>query len=547
MPGAAAITRRSALGLGLGAAVAACSSKGGSTNATNPGKLTHVPAYKAPPKVEGAITSDVVGVPPGYATIPAKQFTTTDAPFHAKPVSSFSIVWGNPPNKLSNNVYWQLVNAALGTKYNGIFVPFDSYDAKVATTLASGDLPDVMELLPSATSDKAILQGAFADLTDVLGGDGIKKYPNLQAIRPELWQTSAVNGRLYGIPLGLPLFDMQWSYRADWATKLGYPDAPRNPDEFLTLMSAMSKGKPAGHKTYGIGSYGGSFGSSFTILINAMFKVPNEWRHNKDGSLTNAIDTDEYEQAIQYTRKLWQAGAFHPDAISLGDQGAKTLDMFTSNQIGLIKTGIAGAMNPPYVDMFNHGVRPLVPPGANGFAVPATNGLWGRSVIPAKIGKDKNRLHEILQFYNYLAAPVGSKELTTYMWGKENVTYDLKNNFPVIRTKGAIANDVVGFAGLCAPWFYQSPAGRPAIERGVSYCEKMVQSSVGNPVSTIISPTENRLSAQLTNLQQDYINPIVTGRRPMSDLDKYRKEWHRRGGDQIIGEYRRALDKTAGH
>jgi protein required for attachment to host cells len=32
----------------------------------------------------------------------------------------------------------------------------------------------------------------------------------------------------------------------------------------------------------------------------------------------------------------------------------------------------------------------------------------------------------------------------------------------------------------------------------------------------------------------------------MSDLGKYRKEWHRRGGDQIIGELRRALDKT-GH
>jgi putative aldouronate transport system substrate-binding protein len=547
------MTRRSALGLGLGATAVAlvggCSDK--THAAASGGRLSKVPSHLAPPTVEGAIVSDVTGVPPGYVSLPHKLFRTTDAPFHgSKPVSSFSIAWGNPPNKLAKNVYWQELNAALGTAYDGIFVPFDAYDAKVATTLAGGDLPDVMELIPSATSDKAIQQGAFADLTDVLVGDGIKKYPNLRRIRPDQWQNSAVNGRIYGIPIDLPLFDMQWSYRSDWATKLGYPKAPKSPDEFLTVMSAISKGKPTGKQTYGIGGYGGSYGSSFSIFINAMFRVPNEWRLESDGSLTNAIDTDEYEQAVAFTVKLWKAGAFHPDAIALGDQGAKTLTMFTDNQVGLIKTGIAGAMTPPYVQMFARSeVQPLVPPGADGkgFAVPRTSGWYGRSVIPAKVGKDDKRLHEILQFIDFLAAPFGSRELATYMWGKDGVTYDLKNNFPVVRATGEIANDVVGFGGISEPFFYQSPGGRPAIERGVTYCEAMVRSSVANPVANIQSPTETRMSAQLTNLQADYINQIVIGRRPMSDLAKYRSEWHKRGGDQINSELRRGLDKSKGH
>lgn len=543
------LTRRSALGLGLGAAatlaLAGCGSgSGGGTNASG-GTLTKLPKYIRPPKVDGGIYSDVNGVPPGYATLPEKLFASTDAPWHGvKPVSVLQIVWGNPPSKLSDNEYWHVLNQGLGTEYAGVFVPFDAYDAKVATTLASGDMPDVMELVPSATSEKAIRQGAFADLTDVLAGDGIEKYRNLAAIRPDQWKNSSVNGRIYGVPVDLPLFDMQWMYRSDWAAKLGHPDPPTTPDEFLAVMTAISKGRPAGKQVYGIGCYGGSFGGAITIFLNAMFRVPNEWRLNKDGSLTNAIDTDEYEQAVAFTRKLWKAGAFHPDAIALGDQGAKALNMYLNDQIGFIKGGIAGGTKPPYVN--KSGSTMLVPPGdgGKGFAVPRSSGWYARSVIPAKVAKDEKRLHEVLSVIDYLWAPYGSKELAIVWWGKQGSTYDVKHGIPEVRTSGKYANDVTGFSAWTAPFFYQSPEGRAPIQRAVSYCEKMVKSSVANPCANIFSPTQNRLDAQMTNLQQDYVNQIVTGRRPMSDLKKYRSEWHKRGGDQMMREYRKGLEDS---
>jgi hypothetical protein len=50
----------------------------------------------------------------------------------------------------------------------------------------------------------------------------------------------------------------------------------------------------------------------------------------------------------------------------------------------------------------------------------------------------------------------------------------------------------------------------------------------------------------MKTLQQEYVNQIVSGRRPLSDLAAYRQEWHQRGGDQIIDELRRGLDKAGG-
>jgi putative aldouronate transport system substrate-binding protein len=549
------LSRRSALGLaaGLAAALAAggCDSTKPTAVKATGARLTKVPTYVAPPKIGGAITSAVEGVPPGYAVLPEKLLTTTKAPFTGTPpVSVLSIAWGNPPSRMSDNAYWQALNAALGTEYKGIFVPFDAYDAKVATTLASGDLPDLMELVPSATSETALRQGAFADLTDLLAGDGIKEFPNLAAIRPDQWRNSAVDGRIYGVPVDLPLADVQWWYRGDWAKQLGYPDPPASPQEFSTIMSAISKGKPGGRQVYGIGAYGGSYGGSMTMFINAMFRVPNDWRLESGGKLVPAIDTDEYEAALGYTRDLWKAGAFHPDALALGDQGAKAIDMFSSGQSGFIKTGIAGGMNAPFAGMVaqNPGMRALLPPGADGkgFAFPRTNGWYARSVIPAKVAKDERRLRQILQVLDFLWAPFGSVEDLVGWFGKEGVTYDLKDGFPVPRADAASANDVIGFAAWTAPFYYHSASGRAPIEAGVAYCEKLVKSSVENPVAGIYSAQAGRNEARMKTLQQEYVNQIVSGRRPLSDLAAYRQEWHQRGGDQIIDELRRGLDKAGG-
>jgi putative aldouronate transport system substrate-binding protein len=192
-------------------------------------------------------------------------------------------------------------------------------------------------------------------------------------------------------------------------------------------------------------------------------------------------------------------------------------------------------------------IRALLPPGADGkgFSFARTNGWYARSVIPAKLAKDETRLRQVLAVLDFLWAPFGSVEDTVCWFGKEGVTYDLKDSFPVPRTDAANANDVVGFAAWTAPFYYHSAVGREPIEEGVAYCEKLVESSVANPAAGVYSATATSSGARMSTLQQEYVNKIVTGRRPVRDLKVYREEWHKRGGDQIISELRRGLEQAA--
>jgi hypothetical protein len=56
-----------------------------------------------------------------------------------------------------------------------------------------------------------------------------------------------------------------------------------------------------------------------------MFGVPNQWRKNSDGSLTHYVETAEFTEAVAYSRKLWQAGVFHPDTPSMQQSQAQAL------------------------------------------------------------------------------------------------------------------------------------------------------------------------------------------------------------------------------
>ncbi len=551
----APLSRRAALSLGLGTAtslaLAACGGSGSGSGSGGPqkgaGKLPDPPAFVPLPKVEGAITSSVDGVPPGYVTFPEKLFTSTSAPFKGvAPVSVFQIVWGNAPTPLSGNRYWQALNEGLGTEYKAIFVPADAYDQKLSTMLASNDLPDITEMLPTPASDKAIRQGAFADLTEILSGDGVKKYENLAHIRKDQWENSSINGRIFGVPVDLPYADMQFRYRGDWAAKLGYPDVPASPEEFLTVMSAISKGNPVpGKRTWGLGAYPGAL----RIFLSGMFMVPNEYRLD-GGKLTPSLDTDEYEASLEYTAQLWKAGAFHPDALALGTQEAKAIDKFIGGELGFVKTGIAGSIYEPFVGMYakNPQIRAITPPGKDGkFTFPRTSGWWARTVIPASVGKDRKRLEEVLSVIDYLWAAYGSVERMIGSFGKEGVTYDRdKTGAPLPRSEGAMANDVIGFSSWTAPFYYYSVGGEKPIRDAVAYCEKMVQNSVPNPAAGLFSATASRQSGVLETLEKDYVNQIVTGRKPVSALAEYRAQWHKRAGDQIISELTKALDEREG-
>jgi hypothetical protein len=56
-----------------------------------------------------------------------------------------------------------------------------------------------------------------------------------------------------------------------------------------------------------------------------MFRVPQEWRLNADGTRTRYIETEQFRASLEYARKLYDAGAYHADAVTMDIQKATAI------------------------------------------------------------------------------------------------------------------------------------------------------------------------------------------------------------------------------
>ncbi|SDS68601.1 extracellular solute-binding protein [Microlunatus soli] len=543
-------SRRLMLGLSataVGGALVGCSSQ---STGSDFGKNTalKVPTHVDPPDVPGQIVSAVDGVPPGYTQLPKKLPTTTKSvPGKGGSFTTFQVNWGAPPRPKAKNKYWQELEKRLGVTYEPTLVPADAYEDKLATMISGGKIADMVFLhTDSANAQRAVQDGAFAELSAVLGGDKIKKYPNLANVPQYQWEASAINNGIYGIPVDLAYVNSLHVYRRDWAEKLGFDAAPKNADEFYQLMTGMSGSKVGSGKTYGFGGYSGGV----TQFINAMFKVPNNWSES-DGRLTHMIETDEYEQALTYTNKLWRGGAFHPDALSLAEQGAKDRSLFESGTIGCQVASADTWFRSGGLDAVRskggEGSDPqlLLPFGHDGgdYAFPSSPGFYAVVAVSAEAASDEKRLAEILSIMNYLRAPFASAEGFFLRFGLEGVNfrYD-KDGAPTPITENAANGDVDGlsYTGLVPVAFFY-PDDSQHVTDTVHYTEAVTKSSIKDPTVGLFADSSAKVAPKLAELTTDYVNGMVTGRKPLSALKQFRQDWRKQGGDQLRTELQKGI------
>lgn len=546
------LSRRSALGLSVAAvagSVVGCSSSGSGGGDFGANEKLNVPAFIETPDVEGQITSELDGVPPGYTTLPSPLPKSTEGvPGEGGDFTTFQVNWGPPPQPEGKNAYWQELNKRLGVKYQPTLVPADAYDTKLATMISGGKIPDMVFLhTDSANAQKAIQDGAFAELSGVLGGDKIKEYPNLANVPTHQWEASAVNNGIYGIPVDLAYVNSLHVYREGWAKKLGFDAAPKDADEFYELMTAMTKGKPAKRRTYGFGGYSGGVAA----FINAMFRVPNNWSET-DGTLVHMIETDEYEQALTYTAKLWKGGAFHPDALSLAEQGAKDRGLFDSGVTGWQVASAdnwyrSGALRSAQKKDPAGDPQLLLPFGHDGgaYAFPSSPGFYAIVAISAEAASDEERLKEILRVMNYLRAPFASEEGFFLRFGLEGTQFSYDDNHapkPIPDTPASGDADGLSYTGLVPVAFYY-PEYEKDVTDTVSYTEDVTKNTVQDPTVGLFAESSAGSAGKLSELVTDYTNGIVSGRKPLSDLKKFREDWKAQGGDQLRTELVEALAK----
>ncbi|QFY12074.1 extracellular solute-binding protein [Nonomuraea phyllanthi] len=550
------MSRRAAFGLGLGAVAGAALTGCGSGGAPSSGaKKAAVPppTYVAPPVYPGAVVPDVLGVPTAYPSVPKKLAkTVTETPGRGGVVRHFHLTWGPPATPLADNPWWQGLNERLGVEVKVTEVSAGNYDAKFATMLAGGDLPEVVQLaggrygeIFSAGCLKAIKQGAFADLSEILSGDKVMEYPNLANVRTEQWQACTINGGLWGVPIDIPVEHLEYRYRKDWAEKLGFPKPPADADETAELLVAMTKGNPEGSKkTWGLTAFPGMA----LELAYAMFGVPNNWKY-EGGTLTHATETPQFEAAIAWLAKLWKSGGMHPDALALGTQTDRYRGFVVQGQVGMAVDSAANFHFPTsqygkVVAKLDGAFAAFIPPGHDGSSKATfrkTAGVFGINAISAQAAKDKDRLAELLRLFNWRRGPVGSEEWYYQRWGADGEYFTRGADGEPVAVEGTnLDADRGAIAYGLTPQTWVFPTAKECVETN----SQMVRQSVASPVERFRSDTLSARGAQLDQLFVTYIYQIVVGSRPLSDIEKYRQAWRSQGGDQIRREFQEQLKRN---
>ncbi|WP_159329305.1 extracellular solute-binding protein [Streptomyces tendae] len=455
-------------------------------------------------------------------------------------VTIMSPFWGSPPKE--DNAYYKAMNDLVGVDVVWQNQDGNTYDQKLGAVLASSEVPDVVVVpgwnmtgkIPSA------IIGKFADLGPYLSGDAVKEYPNLAAIPTDAWRRSIFGGKLLGLPMPssyvsgiVPL------YRQDIFEEEGY-EVPRSCDEFMALAKDATNARAKrwaclDMKWTAFNAFGVLSGNEKSLGWNQV-----------DGKLVYRAETDEYLEALEWTRKLFAAGVVHPDAKLGKSNAADPGPKFAAGEFLVYNQDISqwwsrtaeqATQNPEFkiwgMDFFGHdGGAPT---------------LWAQNPasIFAFVNKkaSKSVIRDVLALANVTAAPYGTKEYMATNYGVEGTHYTVKDGVPTKTDQGNI--DVMNaYVMVASPAATIAHPDFPEVAKGQVEWQQRTGAVTKKPTfygMQIVEP------ARYTNLSNDFEqleDDIVRGRKKIGDMQQAVSDWKSKGGDKLRDWYRKILDEN---
>lgn len=536
-----------AAGLAASPLLAACGDGSAGPAAKAQGLTVKLPTYTP---LTGAAAADLpgtaAGLPAGYFKYPAQLFKSVAKP----PMSGGKITMATqtflpPPPAREQNATWQEIEKRLGGTADVTIVSADDWATKFNTMVAGGSLPDLFLYMSTQGVNNlpAFLDSQCADLTPFLSGDKIKEYPNLAAIPEVFWKECILGGKLYGLPIPRGLAGGLGFYRADMFAEAGVTDLAQITDTERLFEVLKEVTRPKENRYGLVTATGGAFGMS---IFAQLFGAPLSWRLDKaTGKLTNTLETEEYRAAVEFTRKLREAGVIYPG--SEGFDALKRKNEFNAGKAALTYDGMPAYLGPtgylqtqkkidPKADP-----RPLMPIGAKAVAY-LNNKNFGLNLVKKA---DEAKIKEVLRVVDFFAAPFGSEEYTLLYYGMDGADF----------TRDASGNPALTEAGAkntTVPWkYFGAPTqaifdatSQDAVRLTHEALSKMIAVGVEDPTTGLYSPASESKYEALYTMRSDRITSIIAGRAEMSDLDQLIKDWRAQGGDQARKEFEEVIQKA---
>ncbi|MGW5971572.1 extracellular solute-binding protein [Streptomyces sp. NPDC055186] len=525
--------------------LAACGgSDGGSRDGTTSGKDAEklLPTYVASAVVTPDIPSrngSAVGFT-GKLDLAGLKTSVPEKLGKGGKVTVMSPFWGSPPK--GGNAYYRAMNDLIGVDVVWQNQDGNTYDQKLGAVLASSDVPDVVVVpgwnmtgkIPSAVI------GKFADLGPYLSGDAVKEYPNLAAIPTDAWQRSIFGGKLRGLPMPssyvtgiVPL------YRRDVFEKEGY-EVPRSCDEFMALAKDATNARA---KRWACLDMKWTAFNAFGVLSGEEKSLG--W-NQVDGKLIYRIETDEYLEALEWTRKLFAAGVVHPDAELGKSNAADPGPKFAAGEFLIYnqdssqwwsRTAEQAGQNPEFkiwgMDVFGHdGGDPT---------------LWAKNPagIFAFVNKKASKavIRDVLAVANVTAAPYGTKEYMLTNYGVEGTHYTVEDGVPTKTDQGNV--DVMNaYVMIASPAATIAHPDFPEVAKGQVEWQQRMGAFTRKSAFYGMQITEPSRWTNLSNDFEQLEDDVIRGRKKIGDMQQAVSDWKSKGGDKLRDWYQKILDEN---
>ena len=535
------MTRRTALVGGLaafatGGSLSACSSGGSTEEVQQANSTVELPTYT---KFEG-VTPDWAGdevLLDGFREYPAEPVVgVQEPPGDGKPISFITNIPGAIPPQMPDNPYWQALNEKIGSELVIEMAPNADYGTKFQTKIASGDLPDLINI-PTTTPDlPGLLEATCMDLTEHVAGDAISAYPYLANLGPEYWRGCVAGGAIYGVPVPR-MFARNQSIltRRDLLEEIGVdPDIqPATWDEFVELCKELTDPR-AGR--WALTTMPGN-------LANMAAGIPNEWQRAEDGTFTFFIEHEAMTASLEAQLQLWEAGVVNPDAYTAnsstkkewfsGGTAAMDFDSFVAwNQYEAAAVGD---------ETFS--VGSIVAPSYQG--AEAIQWLGGAlNNITGFNASSDHSVETLLAVANWFAAPFGTAEYLFKKYGTEGAQYELEGTDPIPTSQGVLETGIGQQYISDAPMPYYFPGDTSVPERQYAAQERMAEHLSTDASYGLYSETLDQKGGDLTSPVWDAMSQMAQGNRSISELPDVVATWREDGGAQAAEELAAAYEAS---
>jgi putative aldouronate transport system substrate-binding protein len=500
---------------------------------------TYVPATNAPkPDVSGTTE----GAQPGFYSYPTdNRKSVLNPPGKGGDVTIMAYNVQAPLVPAAENPQRQEMNRQLGVNLVMQEVPFADYLNRLALIIAGNDLPDAF-YIPTTNNIPQFndfLSAKCVDLSEVLGGDAVKEYPNLAALPPSAWRGMTFNNRIYGVPspYALSLYNL-WVHAEVLDSTGG--KMPGNADDFKRILVQINedgKGNLFGMTAPSNSAFQFRYGTH-----PSMFGAPNNWSLDSSGKLTRTFETEAYKASVGWARDVFAAGGYSPDS-NVSDS-AKTKNDFTARKMAFYTDGWSSATQ--YWDAALKQTPPgkldIVPPfAADGKSKPVYwygPGNFGFVVLKKA---SVERVKEVLGVIDYFVAPFGTAEHLLINYGVKDVHYQLDDTGnPRLTDQGKAQMNSIWLRFNRPPSVLFNPNSREFTNLQADEKTELA-AGMSDPTVGLSSTTDGNKGNVLDNTFWDGITDIVAGRRPFSDYDGLVSTWKSAGGDQIRSEYLAAI------